>query len=411
MHVFLAAVLALSHAQRSEIDAIVGRVMHDRHIPGLSLGVARGDAPIYLRGYGARDVRSRLPADPYTIYRIGSITKQFTAALAMQDVGAGRIALAAPVSRYLASAPSATGRVTVEQLLDQTSGIATDAAGPDEPLVAEPGTLWTYSNVNYQVLDAILERTEGATVPTLLRARIVEPLGLTSTGTGIPAFATNVARGYVWESGWREVAPSADRARLGGPMVSNAPDLLHWLTALRAGRVVPSGAFAAMTVSATLRDATPTNYGFGFFVGDWFGHAVVEHPGYVDGFSAEDALLLDDGLAIAILSNADSVDLTPLAKSVVAILERPRDSNLLAQLSRPPQNEDLQITSDLKAIVLTPGFANLGRLISIEFIERTLAGGVSHDKYRLTFSSGRWWVTIAYRERGPIEALTFSPVE
>lgn len=385
--------------------------MRDRHIRGLSLGVARGDAPLYLRGYGVRDVRRRLPADSYTIYRIGSISKQFTAALAMQEVAAGRIALAAPVSRYLASAPSATGRVTVEQLLDQTSGIATDAAGPDEPLVAEPGTLWTYSNVNYHVLDAILERIGGATVPALLRARIVEPLGLTSTGTGIPPFATNVAHGYVWKSGWSEVTPSAERALLGGPMVSNAPDLLRWLAALRAGRVVSSDAFAAMTVSTTLLDATPTNYGFGFFVGDWFGHAVVEHPGYVDGFSAEDALLLDDGLAIAILTNADSVDLTPLAKSVVAILERPRDTNLLGQLSRPPQNENLQITSDLKAIVLTPGFASLGRLISIEFIERTLAGGTSHDKYRLTFSSGPWWVTIAYRERGPIEALTFSPVE
>ena len=72
--------------------------------------------------------------------------------------------------------------------------------------------------------------------------------------------------------------------------------------------------------------------------------------------------------------------LTPLAKSVVGILERPRDTNLLGQLWRPPQNENLQITSDSKAIVLTPGFASLGRLISIEFIERTLAGGTSHDK-------------------------------
>ena len=291
MHVLLAAVLALSNAQRSEIDAIVGRVMRDRHIRGLSLGVARGDAPLYLRGYGVRDVRRRLPADSYTIYRIGSISKQFTAALAMQEVAAGRIALAAPVSRYLASAPSATGRVTVEQLLDQTSGIATDAAGPDEPLVAEPGTLWTYSNVNYHVLDAILERIGGATVPALLRARIVEPLGLTSTGTGIPPFATNMAHGYVWKSGWSEVTPSAERALLGGPMVSNAPDLLRRFGGAARGAGRFEYAFEAMTVSTTLpTQRRPTRLRiFRLAIG-----SVTRSSSILDtsmSFSAEDALL------------------------------------------------------------------------------------------------------------------------
>jgi CubicO group peptidase (beta-lactamase class C family) len=402
----LAATLALSHAQRSAIDGIVERVMHDDRIAGLSVGIACAGGPLYLHGYGLRDVGRTLRADPYTLYRIGSVTKQFVAALTLQGAEAGTIALETPLRQYVPSASPAVGRVTVEQLLDQTSGIGVDGIA-----TAEPGTGWSYSNANYALLDAILERTTGRALPALLRERIVEPLGLRSTGYGFVPQAANVARGYAWADGWNEVTPTADRSRIAGTMVSNVPDLLRWLEALRAGRVVSARSLAAMTASGRLLDGTPTHYGFGFFVADWFGYRAVEHPGFVDGFSALDVLLLDDGLSVAILANADAVDLVPLAKSLVAIVDRPRDPNLLAQISRPPENENLQITSDLKAILQTPGFARLGRLVAVEFVERSVVEGATHDKYRVTFSGGTWWVTIAYRENGPIEALTLSPIE
>ena len=424
MHLLLAALIGLPAGVRPAIDATVARVMQEEHVPGLSLGIARAGTELYVRGYGLRDLGDRLPARGDTPYPVGSIAKQFAAALVLQDAAAGTIALDAPLNRYLPAAADA-GDASVAQVLGQTGGIAASAGdfrAPDQTLVeaiagaapaAAPGTAWIYSNANYVLLEAALERVDRASFRDLLRGRIVEPLGLRSTGYGAPP-AGVAARGYEWRGGWSAAAPAGaanDRTQLAGGMYSTAPDLLRWLDALRSGRVVSPDRFAAMTSSGKLSDGVPTNYGFGFFIGNWFGYRVAEHPGYVDGFSVQDALVLDDGLEIAVLANCGPVDLTPLTMSLVAAIDRPRDANLAARPSQPPQNENLAVTADVKAILETPGFAPLGALHSIEFVERSLADGTTYDKYRATFSTGQWWVTVGYRENGPIEALTLSPVQ
>jgi CubicO group peptidase (beta-lactamase class C family) len=411
MHLIVAALLALSAGQRLHVDAVVERVMRDDRVAGLSLGIARRGNLLYLRGYGLRDVSRRLQADGYTIYRIGSITKQFTAALVLQQVAGGSVALDAPVGTYLPAAGEGIGRVTLAQLLAQTGGIES----LDAPPAFNPGAGWLYSNANYELLGAVLQRVTGVDYPTLLRDRITAPLALSSTGYGALPFGRNAAVGYAWHGGrWDEApagAANADRASSAAAMVSNAPDLLRWLEELRRGRVVTQTAFSAMTASGKLGDGTLTHYGFGFFIANWFGYRAIEHPGYVAGFSSQDALLLDDGLEIAVLANADSVDLTPLTQSIVAALDRPLDPNLAAEPSRPPQNEDRQIAADLKSILQTAGFAALGTLRSLEFVERSTGGGVTYDKYRLTFTTGQWWATIGYRGNGAVASLTLSPIE
>ncbi|MEO6835804.1 MAG: serine hydrolase domain-containing protein [Candidatus Tumulicola sp.] len=410
MHLLFAALLALSQMQQSQIDALVERLMRDRHVPGLSLGIARRGTRAYLRGYGVRDVGRRLPADGYTIYRIGSITKQFTAALILQDVAAGKITLGDPVGRYLPATAGASGSATIAQLLGQTSGIAAAGAPP----AFDPGTGWQYDNANYLLLGMVLQSAGGVAYPTLLRERITAPFELVSTGLDVPPFASNVALGYAWHGAWEEVprnAGDADRTFGAAAMVSNVPDLLRWLEDLRTGRVVPAPAFAMMAASGKLRNGILTHYGFGFFVPNWYGHRTIEHPGYVGGFSSEDALVLDDGLEVAVLANRDAVDLTPLTESIVALLNPPRDPNSYAVASRPPQNEDPRITTALSAIAQTSGFAAFGRLVSIEFVERSARSGGTYDKYRMTFASGQWWATVGYRESGAILSLTLTPIE
>lgn len=422
MHVLLAAFAALSASQRAHVDAVVERVMQEHHVPGISLGVARDGALLYARGYGLRDVGRELAAEPATRYPVGSIAKQFAAALAMQAADSGAIALDAPLSRYFPSASPGIGRIGVGELLAQTSGIATDAgaaASPEAAVAAilqsqpsaPPGTAWIYSNANYLLVQALLQSVTGRPYGDLLRQRIVEPLGMTATSYGPAAATGDTAAGYAWHGGWVPASAGAARAFEAGDVTSNVFDLLRWLEALRSGRIADAAGFSTMTTSAKLIDGTPTHYGFGFFLPDWFGYRAIEHPGYVDGFSAEDAMLLDDGLQVAILSNLEAVDLTPLVQSVVAAIDPPRDLNLVARPNAPPQNENARITAALRAIVGTQGFASLGPVESIEFVERSAAGGVTSDKYRVTFSNGPWWVTIAYRQDGSIEALTLTPVE
>lgn len=391
--------------------------MQSERIAGLSIGIARDGTPVYVRGYGSRNVANGLPADGRTIYRVGSVGKQFTAALVMQDVEEGRIALDAPASRYLGATPLTA---SVRQLLLQTSGIAgqigEDAATPQAALQAilarpaanDPGTAWTYSNANYLLLEAILERVDGTSYASQLRRRIFAPLQLPSLSYGGLPPSGDVAVGYAADSPFQPVPSDPPHLFAAGALSADAVDLLRWLEALRTGRAA-GGGVTTMTASGTLPHGMRTGYGFGFFLPDWYGYRVAEHPGYVDGFSALDALVLDDGLEVAVLANRQAVDLTPLAKSVVFVMDGSRDPNLAAQRAQAAQNENSRITAEVGAVVRTPAFASLGEPSSVEFVERSRRAGVTYDLYRVTFASGPWLVTVGYRDVDRLESLSFSP--
>ena len=365
-----AVVLALTQAQKTQIGAIAAAVMRDRHIAGLSLGVAEGATILYVRGYGWRDVDRRLPADGYTIYPIGSLSKQFTAALVLQDVAAGTLSLD-------------SGDPSIRQLLDQTVGGA-----------------FVYNNANYARLGRTLERVDRTPFCRLLQQRITAPLRLPSTGCTVPNDAWNVAEDA---SGIESISPAA------GGLVSNYPDLLAWLCALRSGRVIPSPLFVSMTTSARL-GGIPTNYGFGFFIDDWYGYPVAQHSGYVGGFSAEDAMLFGDDLDVVVLAMRATTDLVPLAKSIAAIVEPARDRNLRARPNQPPQNEDVAVTRLLPA-ALERRFPQLGPPRAVEFIERRQSGAERADVYRVTYPATQFRVLVRYRSDAAIDSVETIPSE
>ncbi|HEV7180266.1 MAG TPA: serine hydrolase domain-containing protein, partial [Candidatus Baltobacteraceae bacterium] len=357
----------------AKVDAIVRTVMREEHIAGVAVGIARRGSIIYLKGYGSRDVAAHLPVDGYTIFRIGSVTKEFTAAAIMQLADRGSVSLDAAAGSYLPLLPQPDARVTVAQLLNQTSGIpsytdpgATAASALAAPLLFEPGASWAYSNTNYLLLGRIAEAQTHRPYANLLDETIFAPLKLRSTAYGVPRFANNAATGYRYD-GTHYVAiddaSQADRAYAAGALASNVPDLLQWLEALRTGRVVSGTSFARMSTQTRLPDGAPTHYGFGFFIRNWYGWHAIEHNGNVDGFSADDALVLDDGLAVAVLTNADRADIVPLTESLVALADPPRDRNLYADRPRPPENENPSVTATIARI-----FADLQR----GTIDRTL---------------------------------------
>jgi D-alanyl-D-alanine carboxypeptidase len=434
--VLLAASLALTTAQSSKIDAAVAHVMQASHIPGLSLGVSRRGTTVFLRGYGARNCASDAPADGYTVYRIGSITKQFTAALVMQEAERGTLPLDADVDG-----------ITVAQLLSQTSGLIsyTDPgqtldSALNAPPAFKPGTRWQYSNSNYYLLGTALQSVTHLGFATLLADRITRPLGLTSTTFGVP-LERNVAQGCTWDgSQWLAAQEGPNDAPALGfsasALSSNVPDLLAWLWDLFDGAIVSPKSFAAMTTSGTISDGTPTNYGFGFFTADWYGDRIAQHTGYVGGFSADDALVLDDGTAIALLANADDVSLVPLAKSIVEIVEPLKDRTLVADFNHPPIIEDPAVTSLVKTLVaqlasaqidrtllapalsaslderrlesLSQTLAPLGPLQQALFNESSTQSEVTSDTYTLIFARGRLTFTLQMQD-GKIENLTVSP--
>ncbi len=394
----LAASLALGAAQSQKIDAAVEQVMAADHIEGLSIGVARKGDVLLLRGYGT--------ATGGTVYRIGSLTKQFTAALVLQQVERGTL-----------SFDTSTHGVTVQQLLAQTTGLPTYGGDPQsietalqsQPVFA-PGTQFEYSNTNYYLLGTLLESTTHTPLAALLRANITDPLGLRDTSLA---------------------APDASAG-----MSSSARDILTWLEALRIGHVVSEADFQAMTASHALTSGERTHYGYGFYIRDWYGWKTAEHPGYVDGFSADDALVIDDGLEIVVLANAGNVYLLPLTKTVVQLLEPPRDSALVADFQHPAENENPAVTRDVTELVhefqhgaidrsrFTPSLnktlsqqqvhegeellSPLGTLTLVEFIDRTTVGGTAFEKYRLSFGYKQFWMTLSYDADGKIDTLAIT---
>jgi D-alanyl-D-alanine carboxypeptidase len=423
----LAASLALTPAQITKIDTVVAQVMQSNHISGLSLGVSRNGHVVFLHGYGTRDCDGGGNADGYTVFRIASLTKQFTAALVMQQAENNALPLDAQIKG-----------VTIQQLLAQTSGIAnytdpgqTLESAMNAPLQFTPGTQWQYSNSNYYLLGTALENVTKTTYATLLKQRITRPLKLTST-TFEPPLERNVARACA--SPLPNDAPAL--AFSAGALSSNAPDLLTWLWSLYDGEFLTQDDFDLMTSSGVLANGTPTHYGFGFFTDSWYGLRMAYAPGNIDGFSAVDGIVLDDGTAFAILTNADRVSLAPLAKSIVEIVEPLKNPALAASLGRPGIFEDPSVTALVRTLVTQLSASRidrdllsdnlddeldanrvhtyakmlrpLGKLTQPLFNDATTVDDTTTETYTLNFEHGRLVLQLSLRH-GRVDAIDLEP--
>lgn len=306
MHALL---LALFFA-RAAVDDAVQLVMRTQHVAAVSVGIAKDGTPVYERGYGWSTLGPRTPARARTVYRVGSLTKSFTAAAILHLAGQGKLALSDPVRRVLPSFPW-TQDITIEELLTHRSGIpsysedaALDrhrtyapadlvAAVASQPLGFAPGRSFSYSNTNYALLGMIVERIAGVPYQTYLQRAILGPMRLHDTRYGDQL---GEARGYARDTLNVPVAPSSTSfGYAAAGVTSNVPDLLRWI--------------------ATVREPY-----YGFFVAHMYGYQVVYATGSVNGYSSLAMTVPQTSETIVILTNADELDVIPLAKSLFAAL-------------------------------------------------------------------------------------------
>jgi D-alanyl-D-alanine carboxypeptidase len=186
----------------SQVDTVVSAAMKEQSIPGVSIAIAHGGRTLVAKGYGLANVELEVKASPSTVYRIGSLTKQFTAAAVMRLVEAGKMSLDDPIEKYLADYPVGSRRITIRHLLTHTSGIKSyTGLGPkfwdnaaldfsheklialfkDEPPDFQPGEKYLYNNSGYYLLGVILEKVTGETYGSHVKKALFDPLGLTST--------------------------------------------------------------------------------------------------------------------------------------------------------------------------------------------------------------------------------------
>lgn len=185
----------------ARVDTAVEDALREMPVARLSLAVVRDGQPILAKGYGYADLAERVPASAATIYRLASITKEFTAAAILHFAEQGRLSLDDPISDYLPDYTGEGRRITIRQLLSHTSGLSDVAAIPlleeagavgmdrgqlidlvaSQPLDAEPGTEHSYSNVGFILLGIVIEHVTGSTYADYLQEEILGPLGLDRT--------------------------------------------------------------------------------------------------------------------------------------------------------------------------------------------------------------------------------------
>jgi len=295
--------------------------------PGVVLAVMQGDDLIYEGARGMASVELGVKLDVQQIGRIGSVTKQMTAAAVLTLVDKGKIELGAPLSKYLPAYPNGQN-VTVRQLLNHTSGIKSYTsiegimAGPirmdvttpklidsfkDHDNDFVPGEGWAYNNSGYVLLGAIIEEVTGEAWYQYLQKDIFIPNGLKKTEFGgNEQLILNSVPGYTLADG--NLAPagfvSMSQPHASGALVSNVKDLLRWNRLLHAGELLEAGSYEEMTTPQG--KAKKANYGFGIERQQLRGKTMLAHGGGIHGFSSYLLYIPEDEIGVAIIQNSDS---------------------------------------------------------------------------------------------------------
>jgi CubicO group peptidase (beta-lactamase class C family) len=305
------------------VDAVAQAALQEQGIPGMTVALAKKGTMLYVQGYGVSDLTTGQRTQPGAIFEIGSITKQFTAALIMRLQDKGQLLVDDSIAAYLPEY-NFPPTITLRMMLTHTSGLAdftnfpqigdwvrngvTEAtvliAVSQLPLQFQPGTQYSYSNSNFFALGTIIEKLSGQSYADNVEQSIFQPLGLMNTYYSLPP-AGQSATGYTNNGSGLVPAILWDRsaAFAAGALSSNVYDLVAWDNALINGRVVSPASFKAMTSSNGFVTPEGGSYGFGLALATLNNRPVIWHDGQIGGFTTETAVFLDSGFTVVVLTN------------------------------------------------------------------------------------------------------------
>ena len=287
-----------------------------------SVLVARDGKIVFSKGYGMANVELDVPNAPETRFRLGSITKQFTAAAILLLQERGKLNVTDPICKYFDPCPSAWSEVTIHHLLSHTGGVPNFTSFPDympkmmlpvtttemiarfkdKPLDFKPGEKWNYSNSGYFLLGAIIEKAAGESYESFLQKNIFDPLKLTGTGYDhFDVILKHRATGYSMSKGKMVNSAFLDMTQpySAGSLYSTVEDLFRWNEALFGGKVLSTKSFEMMTTPVK------NNYAYGLGVETKFNRKMITHGGGINGFATFIARFPDEKVTIVVLRNAD----------------------------------------------------------------------------------------------------------
>lgn len=299
--------------------------------------VAQNGKILLDKGYGYANLEWQVPNSPEAKFRLGSITKQFTAASILLLEQRGKLKTDDPVKKYLPDAPAAWDKITIYNLLTHTSGIPSFTGFPDyqsteaiattpeklvarfrnKPLDFAPGEKWSYSNSGYVLLGYLIEKISGQSYIDFLQQNVLKPLGMNDSGyDSNSSIILHRAYGYSPGPNGPVNAGYIDMSIpfSAGALYATTHDLLRWEEGLFGGKVLSPASLKKMT--------TPfkENYACGLFVQAVNGHLKIEHGGGIEGFNTDLAYYPDDKLTIAVLGNLNGGAPDAIAAQLAAVV-------------------------------------------------------------------------------------------
>lgn len=271
--------------------------------------LARKGEVLLRSGYGLANEEWRLPNTPTTRFRIGSVTKTFTAAAILRLAEAGALDLSGKIGSWLEDLPEAWQSFTIHQLLTHTTGLRDHLAVPAkrtlnrtgarpaelidliarESLLCPPGTSRSYSNTGYILLGMLIEKVSQRNYAVYLDEEVLRPLGLAATGYDSHLqILPERASGYALQGGQLQHADFLDMSVpfSAGGLVSTVDDLLRWNAALHEGGFLSRGSYERMTARYPETQKEDGFYGYGLFLSEMSGYTCLSHSGGVNGFIA-----------------------------------------------------------------------------------------------------------------------------
>ncbi len=339
-------------ALRARLETLVEQLEQQRaalHIPGMALVIVQDDEILLAKGFGVSDIEASTPVTPETLFAIGSSSKAFTTALISMLVTEGRMQWNAPVTETLpffdlnVDSDKKDAEVTLRDLVCHRTGFtrmgilwAGGKVSRDEVLrVAAGAEPWDgfrknfhYNNVMFLAAGEAAARVAETDFDTLLRERLLEPLGMSSSNSSVVTSQQDprLSLGYRWDSDREEYVHLPMRVldviAPAGAINSNVLDMAQWLRLQLADGVIDgerliSSAQMDEMHSPQMPMGGGTFYGLGWMLSEWKGRKVVEHGGNIDGFAAEVALLPSENLGFVLLTNVTATALQSSSRSMV----------------------------------------------------------------------------------------------
>lgn len=296
--------------------------------PGAAVIVTRAGKTVFRQAYGMACLAQRQPMTPETTFRLGSISKQFTAVAVLMLAEEGKLSIHDEITRFLPDYPSQGRRITIEHLLTHSSGIVsfTDKddfeanitrdvtvsemidSFKDDKLEFAPGTAFSYNNSGYYLLGALIEKVSGMSYASFVEQRIFVPLGMHGTCyEGKQLHPQQMAAGHTRRGGgFGPCDPmSMSQAYAAGALVSNVDDMARWEQAIASGKLISAASWAKAFTPYRLADGSACAYGHGWEIGTLRQRPMLAHGGGINGFMTFALRLPEDALFVAVLSNAD----------------------------------------------------------------------------------------------------------